>query len=426
MCNMYLQDRRAGAHAALARGDAAARDEGARHPGDGVLRQHPRPVLRLWRSRRARGLRPGDAHPASRPPGRRLAAGGDRHPGRGAGPAGIRPAGGGRRRRSGAAARPQLDRAAVPPPGRPDRGPRTAAPSTPPCRIIASWTRCWRPKERTHDRSRRAEARPGGAAGHRRPGAGEAEEPGFLLVLAGAEAAAGACHRRPRRVADLGGRGGAGAEGGLCPWRAGDAARRRHRQLRPGHAAVRRHGAEPGADEPGHRHPPRRGGGRGRRRAGPDGRADPGQGRAGDAAVPVDLPDGDDRRLPGRRLRRRRLDPLGRPAQPRQRHAGAAGDDGGGAAHPRPDRRGPAEGAARLRHQRHHHRGRDPADRGAGVGRRRRRLRRLDGRGALRRGDRPGRRPAGEGDRAGRRPGAARVFPQAPQIRPPATSRWCC
>ena len=56
MCNMYLQDRRTdGTHAALARRHAAARDEGARHPGRGRLRQHPRPVLRLWRPRHARG-----------------------------------------------------------------------------------------------------------------------------------------------------------------------------------------------------------------------------------------------------------------------------------------------------------------------------------------------------------------------------------
>ena len=42
-----------GTHAALARRHAAARDEGARHPGGRRLRQHPRSVLCLWRSRHA-------------------------------------------------------------------------------------------------------------------------------------------------------------------------------------------------------------------------------------------------------------------------------------------------------------------------------------------------------------------------------------
>ena len=60
-------------HAALARRDAAARDAGARRPGLGRLRQHARPVLRLWRPRHGRGLPRGDAHRPSRPSGRRLA-----------------------------------------------------------------------------------------------------------------------------------------------------------------------------------------------------------------------------------------------------------------------------------------------------------------------------------------------------------------
>ena len=82
MCNLYLQDRQRRPHAALARRHAAARDEGARHPGRGRLRQHPRPVLRLWRPRHARGLPRGDAHRASRPPDRRLAASGHGDAGR--------------------------------------------------------------------------------------------------------------------------------------------------------------------------------------------------------------------------------------------------------------------------------------------------------------------------------------------------------
>ena len=65
-------------HAALARRHAAARDEGARHSRRRRLRQHARSVLRLWRSRHAGSLPHGDAHPAFRPSGRRLAASGRR------------------------------------------------------------------------------------------------------------------------------------------------------------------------------------------------------------------------------------------------------------------------------------------------------------------------------------------------------------
>ena len=58
---------------------------------------------------------------------------------------------------------------------------------------------------------------------------------------------------------------------------------------------------------------------------------------------------------------RRRLDQLGRPARPRQRPMAARRDHGGRAARPRAERRRHAEGHPRLRHQRHHHRGRDAA-----------------------------------------------------------------
>ena len=68
--------------AALARRDAAARDEGAGHSGRRRLRQHARSVLCLWRSRHAGSLPHGDAHPASRPSGRRLAESGRRDAGR--------------------------------------------------------------------------------------------------------------------------------------------------------------------------------------------------------------------------------------------------------------------------------------------------------------------------------------------------------
>ena len=82
----------------------------------------------------------------------------------------------------------------------------------------------------------------------------------------------------------------------------------------------------------------------------------------GTAASPVDLRNRLDRRLHRRRLGRRRLDQLRRLARFRQRAAPARRHHGGRTARARTDRRGSAQGDARLRHQRHHHRGRDAAD----------------------------------------------------------------
>ena len=87
------------------------------------------------------------------------------------------------------------------------------------------------------------------------------------------------------------------------------------------------------------------------------------QGKPGDPPASLDLQHRIDRRLHRRRLGRHRLDQLGRLARPRQRASPARRHDGSLAAHPRSQRLRPAEGDARLRHQRHHHRGRVPARR---------------------------------------------------------------
>ena len=63
---------------------------------------------------------------------------------------------------------------------------------------------------------------------------------------------------------------------------------------------------------------------------------------ARNCACTLDLQHGLDRRLHRRRLGRRRLDQLGRPARPRQRPPAARRHHGGGAAGARADRRGPA------------------------------------------------------------------------------------
>ena len=142
MCNMYLQDRDPRPHPALARRDAAPRAGGRRRRGRRRLRQHARPLLRLWRSRHARGVPRGGAHPASRPSARRLA-----------GPRRHRDARRHRRPRrtwariaAGAPAdlvlfrAPQLDRAPVAPAVRPHRAAQRHARSTAPCPTTANST----------------------------------------------------------------------------------------------------------------------------------------------------------------------------------------------------------------------------------------------------------------------------------------------
>ncbi len=61
-----------GPHAALARRHRAARTEGGGRPDHDRQRQHARSLLRLWRSRHARSLARGRAHPSSRLSLRRL------------------------------------------------------------------------------------------------------------------------------------------------------------------------------------------------------------------------------------------------------------------------------------------------------------------------------------------------------------------
>ena len=65
-----------------ARHHAGSRGQGARHPRRVRIRQHPRSVLRLRRSRHAGGAAPGHPDRASGPRGSRLGARRDHHPGR--------------------------------------------------------------------------------------------------------------------------------------------------------------------------------------------------------------------------------------------------------------------------------------------------------------------------------------------------------
>ena len=190
-----------------------------------------------------------------------------------------------------------------------------------------------------------------------------AEEPRLLLVQPGAEAPARPCHRRSRRLAEERGRGDPRARRLPPARRSGHAARHRHRQLRPGDAAVRRRRAslaEMNAVTVDLARPRRRRPGRHPRRHRPrDARAF----RPGTAAASLDLQHRLDRRLHRRRLRRRRLDQFRRLARFRQR-APAARRHHGGRARSVLELTGEdaAQGHACLRHQRHHHRGRDAAD----------------------------------------------------------------
>ena len=138
-------------------------------------------------------------------------------------------------------------------------------------------------------------------------------------------------------------------------------ARHRHRQLRPGHAAFRRSRAQPRRDECGEGDFARPRRQRTRRRHHLCRQGDPRRQPPGAAPAPLDRRHGDARRLHRRRLRRRRLDQLGGLAQYRQCAWHAHRHHGGRAARAPARRLGPAQGDARLRHQRHHHRGRHAA-----------------------------------------------------------------
>ena len=186
----------------------------------------------------------------------------------------------------------------------------------------------------------RAEARPRRAEDRGQSKDRPAEEPRLLLVQPGAEAPARPRHRRPRRLAEKRGRGHPRARRLPPPRRAGHAARHRHRQLRPGHAAVGRRHPQPCRDERRHRDldgPRRRRSGRHHRRHRPR-HARPF--RPGTAPPPVHLRHRLDRRLHRRRLGRRRLDQFRRLARFRQCAAPARRHHGGGAARARTHRRG--------------------------------------------------------------------------------------
>ena len=205
-------------------------------------------------------------------------------------------------------------------------------------------------------------ARLGGIRTRGQSGAGQAEEPRLLLVLADAEAPARPCHRRHRGLADQRGAG-AGDAGRLpCARHPGDAARHRHRQLRPGDAALGRRAARSLGLRPGARHRARPLCRRARRDHGPDRRADPRPFAARNCGCTP---------RPTRRPRSAASSPAARAASARSNGAACATGATSSRlkvatmeaqpAHPRAAGRGSAQGRPCLWHQRHHHRGRDAA-----------------------------------------------------------------
>ena len=160
--------------------------------------------------------------------------------------------------------------------------------------------------------------------------------------------------------------------------RPGDAARLRHRQLRPGDAALRRRRPQPRRDEPGEvdraaaaswpRPAPSspRSTEQTRAQSGQELRLHPSTYNTASIAGFIAGGSGGVGSINWGGLR-----DLGNVLRAPRRH------HGGRAARPRAHGPRPAEGDARLRHQRHHHRGRDAARRRLRLGRRDRRLRRL-------------------------------------------------
>jgi cytosine/adenosine deaminase-related metal-dependent hydrolase len=134
MCKHVPAGPRAGPHAALAGRDPGAGDAGRGDSRLARLGQHAGRVSCLWRPRHDGGLSGGDAHPASRPPLRRLAA---RRDGRAGGGDGNRggPAPRGRAGRSRAVLRAAHDGAAGAPAGGSDRAARRARQRRDPARL---------------------------------------------------------------------------------------------------------------------------------------------------------------------------------------------------------------------------------------------------------------------------------------------------
>ena len=150
------------------------------------------------------------------------------------------------------------------------------------------------------------------------------------------------------------------------------------------HAAVRRHRARPLRlrRRQAHRAGPHRGrAGRGDRGDRPPDAAPLG---AGDPASSLDLQHGLHRGLRRRRVRRRRLDQMGRPARCGQHHPPQDRHHGEDAARARARGRRAPQGGARLRHQRHHHRSGDAARAGLRLDRPRPRVRHAGGRRVVR------------------------------------------
>ena len=215
------------------------------------------PVLRLWRPRHAGSVPRGDAHPPSRPfrPALDARCSARRRPRSWASPATAVIAAGGpadlvltrARTLHGAGLRARR-------PTAPSSSP--AAPSTRRCRITASSTTSTR-RDAAAERPMPAYDIDAPEAAHRRhpprgqSGAGAAEEPRLLLVLAGAQAAARAVDGRHRRLRRRARRSSLQVMAACFELRhPGDAARHRHRQLRPGDAAVGRRRARPLRPEP--------------------------------------------------------------------------------------------------------------------------------------------------------------------------------
>ena len=211
MCNIYLQDRRAGPHAALARRDAAAR--AARPPAcpswsrptTRATRSTPMAISTCWRCsarrrassistiRRRTGPAPSPATPAE-------LMGLDRHGRIEAGDAAdlvlFRA-----RSLTELLARPQADRTVL----RRRTADRHDAAGLSRTRRRLSWQPGMRRAMETDDRPlrhRRPEGAPRRHQDRGQSGARAAEEPRLLLVLAGPEAPARPCHRRPRRQPD--------------------------------------------------------------------------------------------------------------------------------------------------------------------------------------------------------------------------------
>ena len=181
-------------------------------------------------------------------------------------------------------------------------------------------------------RYRRPAPRPRWPRGRDPAAEGEAALARLLLVQPDPEAAAGPGDGRRRGDAARRERGRPGAAGGTRAPGAGDRARRRHRQLRPGDAAQGRAGARPFGDDGGQGSPARAGAGRGRLQA-QRGRCGHDRGQPAGAAAPPQHPqDRHHRRLRGGRQLGDRLDHLGPAARPRQHTGPAGGDDGGRAA----------------------------------------------------------------------------------------------